>query len=148
MSIMGCEHHVRGHAIIDALPSLTHLGLVALKYANGIMSHGYLGRGDNFAELGTAIQAMLDRRDTLFVTLRAVGEYTVVRQHWSEGSVSYGLLLHTRLTLWIDERSISRHVTAEALVVDDAWRGRNIWSGPPDIDSGLELDALFGCSNE
>jgi len=65
------------HAIVDALPSLTYLGLVALKYPNGTMSHGYMGRWDNFADLGLAVRAMLDRRETLLVTLRIVGGYTV-----------------------------------------------------------------------
>jgi len=121
-------------AILSAFPRLTHLGLAIPdqpeqwdeEYHHWIVS----SRPNYPAQVDEAIQGLLELRDTLFVFLRVVGQNDFNEGHLRT-NISNPLYLNPRFTFWIDERSVWGDYMVEELVVEDAWSGRNIWSGPP-----------------
>ena len=44
---------------------------------------------------------------------------------------------HPRFIFWANKRRARLYNEAEELMIEDAWRGRNIWSDPPRDDFGL-----------
>jgi len=121
-------------AILDAFPHLTHLGLAIPDQPEqwDEENHHWIIRSrPNYpTQVDEAIQELLELRDTLFVFLRVVGQNDFNEGHLRK-NISSPLYLNPRFTFWIDERSVWGDYMVEELVVEDAWSGRNIWSGPP-----------------
>jgi len=83
-----------------------------------------------------AIHLVLKLRDTLFVFMRVVGENDYSGDKLL-AAVGNSVDRHPRFIFWEDERRARRYNEAEELMIEDAWRGRNIWSDPPSDDFGL-----------
>ena len=132
------------NAILDAFPCLTHLGMVIPDYLERPDYEDDFWTRKNWwsnpSQLSEVILVLLELRDTLFVSLRVISQNASGEVH-IRTAIANPLHRNSRFTLWVDDRSVWTYRTFEAFLIEDAWHGRNIWSGPP--SDGLGLAGLF-----
>jgi len=134
------------NAILATFPCLTHLGMAIPDYWERPDYEDDVWTNKNWwsnpSQLREVIQVLLELRDILFVSLRVVSDCASREAHMRT-TIANSLHSNSRFTFWVDERSVWTCLTFEAFAIEDAWHGRNIWSGPP--SDGLGLVGLFEC---
>lgn len=111
------------HMIVSALPALTHLGL----YLVDVNERNPNDQSNEDFEINCQmLHALRELNQGLHICIRVGGVYLKRRAAVEEliGSLSGPLL-----TVWYDVKPILTWSEEEAREVDDAWRGRTIWSG-------------------
>ncbi|KAH7099740.1 hypothetical protein BKA62DRAFT_277485 [Auriculariales sp. MPI-PUGE-AT-0066] len=118
-------------SLLVALPNLTHLGLLLIRYDGQRVGSDQEIR--YFGGLEQVVSTILDSKPRLQLCVRIGGYHTfgeeVLYTHVSTFATN------PRCTVWFDPRDISSWQREEALAIADAKLGRDIWSSPPLLNS-------------
>ena len=128
--IAALSPQVWAQTLIDRLPALTNLGLYLAGSSDSMVD---LTRDDHpdddlhiFQEILKAVHELNDR---IHICIRVAGTFFVRRAVVQE---LIGSLVGPNLTVWYDSRPLSTWGEERARQIDDAWRRRDIFAGPPD----------------
>lgn len=121
-------------ALAGALPRLTHLGLLMVDYEEDWDEQPpwHEENMTNYIELARqAFIALREYATTASICVRVGGEFLratedIVRM--------VDAIADPKLRVWFDPRKIASWQMEERCLIEDARRGRDIWSGPPPPD--------------